>query len=922
MSELTRSGRTQLATVNGSTKNPADAARQNPLIGYRSTDQEVASAKRAVAEYLHDVGLSDPELIARESRGIVAQAQQKLTLAAKKISLTEAAIQLTVKQLDRWLMGLAAVPSEANDEQRLGGVLGSRLPDLLNRYPQAWRQGRPPNELVESVREGLTPVVPEPRHREMRPQTLALVPSSLKRWRGRIAKFLGGQPSADDQAPPPQRSRVAGSRRRKTRMLLALSTALTALLGTWMFCRVAARDGLGVLGIALAMLFAILLTWVAFSFWVATLGLIIHLRRARQDSDQPPTGRQASSLGQAGLEQSGGLSPPSESADLPPTALVMPIYNENPRHVFANIRAMAESLQTRGHERSFGFFVLSDSTDPALWLEEEREWAKLVAKLPSQCRVFYRHRSRNERRKAGNIADFCSRWGGHFRYMIVLDADSLMGGETLVEMVRSMERDPSIGILQAPTRPINRRSVFARLQQFAAHMYGPVFLEGFVHWSECDGNYYGHNAIIRVRPFMEHCELPILPGDGPLGGEILSHDFVEAALMRRAGWKVCIAHDLGESYEECPATILGFAQRDQRWCQGNLQHLRLLLAEGLHPASRLHFGMGAMSFLASPLWLTFLLLTVAGAIYGGNGPGNDFQTPGGFALFAVTMALLFLPKIWGVIALARNSRVGSQESEVASRAAPNALPTPDSGLLAPALASVGIETLVSMLIAPIMMLMHTHFVISTLLGKRVTWNAQQRDDCRVSLADAIAVHGWHTLAGLVIGCIAWLWAPGLLPWLSPVQAGLMLSIPLAMVLGSVQIGNYLTARGLLTIPEEVNPPAIVRKQQALIARRNLLRPAGNGPNFQIASDQPDMFAAVFYDPAFYALHVGILRATESDVPMSSPQLQQVNCWINSSAVMTAPAELRRAILSDGRTMERLHILARSQLPASPSILQT
>jgi membrane glycosyltransferase len=391
---------------------------------------------------------------------------------------------------------------------------------------------------------------------------------------------------------------------------------------------------------------------------------------------------------------------------------------------------------------------------------------------------------------------------------------------------------------------------------------------------------------------MEHCELPTLPGQGPLGGEILSHDFVEAALMRRAGWKVCTAHDL-DSYEECPATILGFAQRDQRWCQGNLQHLRLILAEGLHPASRLHLGMGAMSFLASPLWFAFLMLTVIAAIYGGNVPAADFHWPGGLVLFGATMSLLLLPKLWSVIATARH-------------------PTGAGRLRTRALASVLMETLVSMLIAPIMMLLHTRFVISTLLGKKVTWEAQEREDRGVTLREAFLVHVSHTLAGLIIAGVAWLWTPDLLPWLLPVLAGLVFSVPLAMLLGSVKVGRFLWRKRLLTIPEEANPPPVVQYQ------RNAL--AVPTPQTRTTSDPKDIFTSVLQDPAFYALHVGILRATESDLPVSQEQLEQLKGVMSAGPVGIVPAELRRAILSDSRAMEHLHVQMRTRLRPAHSVL--
>lgn len=835
-----------------------------------------AAAAWAVAEYLRDVGLRDPELIARESQRMVLRAERELLFQGNGSdgSLAEAAIHLTVKELDQWLTVLASDTSDAGEPQRLGGVVGARLPALLGRYPEAWKQRRPSPELVESLKDDVVPVVPAPRPRTMRRQTLELVPTFWRRLRRAVRCLRGKEPGPADPEPAANAPHVASSRSVATRMLLGLLTIVGTAAGVWQYRRALAGDGLGLADLALSALFVSLFVWVVFAFWMATFGLVSILRRLR-NAPSP-------------VEE-----PSSGPLDLPPTAVVMPIHNEEPKKVFANVRAVAKSLHEAGGDAPFSIFVLSDTTDPDVWLEEERAWAKLVAQAPLSCRVFYRRRPKNLHRKAGNIADFCSRWGGGYKYMIVLDADSVMEGATLVEMVRRMERDPKIGILQAPPRPVNRGSFFARMQQFAAYMYNPVFLEGFVLWSECDGNYWGHNAILRVRPFMEHCELPILPGDGPLGGEILSHDFVEAALIRRAGWKVCIAHDLEGSYEECPTTILDSAQRDQRWCQGNMQHIRLLAAEGFHPASRLHFGMGAMSYLASPLWLAFLVLTVViGALQSDQSTTAWGHAPGGAALFIVTMALLLLPKVWGAIAMSRH---------------PDA---PPKGLSARTWASVLIETLMSMLIAPIMMLLHSQFVVTTFLGTKVKWNAQQRDDREVAFSDAFSMHWPHTLFGLALGGFTYLLAPGLLPWLSPVLAGLLFSIPLAMILGSGRIGAWLGRQGLLRIPEEETLPTVLRYQRDALAAGSKGAPA-----------RADVFDLVLRDPTFYALHVGILRATEGGAPLSAEQQQQFDQLLRDGGdFSTAPKELRRAVLGDWRTLEKLHVRVRSQVAPTQSAL--
>ncbi len=261
---------------------------------------------------------------------------------------------------------------------------------------------------------------------------------------------------------------------------------------------------------------------------------------------------------------------------------------------------MRRTLLDLDDPAGFEFFILSDTRDSEIAAEEERLWSLAIDAEMKRSQFFTVDEPKNVGRKAGNLEDFCQRWGAHYKYMVVLDADSLMDASTLQSMVQRMEADSKLGILQVPPRPINRNTWFARLQQFAASVYGPIFTEGLDAWADGQSNYWGHNAIIRVAPFAQHCGLPLLPGKAPLGGEILSHDFVEAALMLRSGWRVQLASDLDGSYEECPTNLLDYAIRDQRWCQGNLQHARLIVSEGFHPTSRFHMAMGVLAYLASP----------------------------------------------------------------------------------------------------------------------------------------------------------------------------------------------------------------------------------------------------------------------------------------------------------------------------------
>ena len=279
------------------------------------------------------------------------------------------------------------------------------------------------------------------------------------------------------------------------------------------------------------------------------------------------------------------------------------------------MKAIHRSLDRTGRGADFDFFVLSDTADPDRWVDEELEWFDWCRSVGGFGRIFYRRRRVRVERKSGNIADFCRRWGSQYRYMIVLDADSVMSGEALVRLVQLMEGSPATGLIQTVPASVDRKTLFGRVQQFAGRVYGPMFAAGLHYWQLGDGQYWGHNAIIRVAPFMEHCALPRLPGKPPLGGEILSHDFVEAALLGRAGWDLWLAYDLPGSYEESPSSLLEEMKRDRRWCQGNLQHLRLVLTRGLEGPHRALFLNGVMSYVSALLWFCFLALSTAEGLW-------------------------------------------------------------------------------------------------------------------------------------------------------------------------------------------------------------------------------------------------------------------------------------------------------------------
>jgi membrane glycosyltransferase len=500
------------------------------------------------------------------------------------------------------------------------------------------------------------------------------------------------------------------------------------------------------------------------------------------------------------------------------TALVMPIYNEDPIRTTAALQAMAEALAQNAANAAFEIVVLSDSTNADAWIRETLAIDGLRRSLAPVMPVWYRRRWRNIARKSGNLEDFVSRWGGRYDHMIVLDADSLIDASTLTRLVQMMHADPALGILQTAPQLIGARTFFGRLQQFAACVYGPVVSRGLAAWSGDSGNYWGHNAIIRVRAFAQSCGLPELEGRKPFGGHVLSHDFVEAALIRRSGWKVRMATDFGGSWEESPPSLIDVAIRDRRWAQGNLQHLKIIGASGLSFLSRMHLGIGIMSYLSSPLWLLMLgigfALAVQSHLIRPEYFNHDFQlfpTWPRFdvelmmALFWFSMVVLLIPKILGLIRALASARL--------RRAAGGGV-----GIAA----SFIFEVVLSALYAPVLMMIQSRHVFEVFMGRDSGWNPQRRDDGGTSWSDAWHFHKRDMLLSGMTGAVLWFLSPPLLAWVSPALLGLLLSVPLSRASGSTFIGGALSKIALLRTPEEIERPALVMRRAELIAKAHAL----------------------------------------------------------------------------------------------------
>jgi membrane glycosyltransferase len=675
------------------------------------------------------------------------------------------------------------------------------------------------------------------------------------------------------------------------RVVFFTLVTVTTLFALGLLITVFHTDGISPIELVLLLLYTILFSWICLSFWSALLGFFVILfgRDRWAISRQPPT-------------------PIDPTASPPRTAILMPIYNEDSERVFSGLRAIHQSLADTGQLAGFDFFVLSDTRDPDVWVEEELRWQDMVRALDGKGQIFYRNRPENTSRKTGNLEDFCTRWSGHYRYMIVLDADSIMKGSTLVDMVRLMESHPSVALIQTPPVPINRESLFARILQFAGSIYGRMFTAGLNYWQLGESNYWGHNAIIRIQPFLDHCGLPKLPGREPFGGEILSHDFVEAALLRRAGWEVWLAYDLEGSYEEIPPTLIDYAKRDRRWCQGNLQHLRLAISRGLNGLSRLHFIMGVMSYAASPLWLLFLIATGISAYLQTQQElvyffGENWMPvwPVSFAVemttvLLVTLTMLFLPKLLALLLLLKDGQL--------LRA---------YGGFFGATASVVLETIFSVLTAPVLMLFQTKFVVAILMRRAVGWPPQQRGDHMTSFKEAAMAHGGHTLIGIVTGVLSYKYVPAFFWWFTPVLAGLTLSIPVSMLSSSIALGRWTRSAGLFLTPEESNPPSVLRYLEDNLA--------DDEPVLPVLQDKPhSRFLQALTDPYVNALHLSLLPEREPPGKRRRHYLDGLIHQLEDEGPDSLSAAQKRDLIADPDSLQRLHALFWSRPPLNAGVL--
>jgi membrane glycosyltransferase len=562
------------------------------------------------------------------------------------------------------------------------------------------------------------------------------------------------------------------------RALALASSVLAALSASLVFLIYGAADGLSLLDVLRSALILLSTWWLAWGAATALLGL---------------TSRQIS----VPLRVMGAIRGK--------TVVIVPVYNEDPVVTFARIAAMDASIRATGTTAQVDFAVLSDTRDDAI-AALEREWfARLIATQSAAGRMFYRRREKNTGRKAGNIEEFIAGSGAAWDYAVILDADSLMEGATILEMIRRIEADPKLGLLQTLPQVIRARSRFGRAMQFAAGFHSHVFAHGLAALQGQAGPFWGHNAIMRIRAWSESCGLPELPGPAPFGGHILSHDYVEAALLSRAGWTVRLDDDLQGSFEEGPENIIDHAKRDRRWCQGNLQHSKVVMAPGLRPWSRFSLVLGIFAYIAPLIWLAFIAASVAAAHWPGqmnyfpqdNWPFPVFpndETPKAIGLAVGVFGLLVMPKllIW-------------LDAVVTGRAR-------DFGGGFAALRAMLAELALSTLIAPVLLAFQSRSVLQVLFGLDGGWPANNRGDGGLSFAEAWGASRWISLWGLAGISVSHLLAPDLTLWLLPVA--------LPMVLAPVLI--WWTSRdalhGRFPVPADRSIPPIVSRHDDVLAR--------------------------------------------------------------------------------------------------------
>jgi membrane glycosyltransferase len=561
---------------------------------------------------------------------------------------------------------------------------------------------------------------------------------------------------------------------RRRRIVIVLNV-VTWLVMMWVAARVLGTGGWTAVDLILFLCFAAGTPWTVLGFWNALIGLwLLHFHK----------------------DPMAEVAPYAAAGDDPApllikTAILMTLRNEEPARAILRLRTVKTGLDASGEGHTFSYFVLSDTNDPAVAAAEDQAIAAWRAEDPDRDRITYRRRTDNAGYKAGNVRDFCERWGKDYELMLPLDADSLMSGVAIIRLVRMMQAHPRIGILQSLVVGMPSSSAFARIFQFGMRHGMRSYTMGQAWWVGDCGPFWGHNAVVRIKPFFEQCDLPILPGKPPLGGHVLSHDQVEATFMRRAGYEVRVLPVENDSWEENPPTMLDFAKRDVRWCQGNMQYLKLLDTPGLYPMSRFQLVWAILMFVGIPAWTLMIALLPVAAWEART--IDNFPAGLAIGLYIAFFTMYLMPKIAGLIDVVLTkggiARYGGPVRFVAGAA---------------------IELVFSFLQGAVSTIRTSIFMIGLAFGKSVLWGGQSRDAYGISWRTAVESLWPQTLFGIVVCGLLLLVSPPVFWWSLPLTAGYLLAIPFAVVTASPSLGRWFKTLGLCGIPEDFSVPAEIK----------------------------------------------------------------------------------------------------------------
>jgi len=572
-------------------------------------------------------------------------------------------------------------------------------------------------------------------------------------------------PSSDDTAILSRRRMVVLLLNIVTVAILAASMAYLMSHGGWSFVKA-----------AMWVAYFVTLPWLSIGFWNAIIGFGV-LRFARD-----PVASVSPLL----------ADPDGTVPIVTRTAIVMAIRNEDPEKSIIRLKAMFADLDRAGILEKFDFHVLSDTDDSQIAAREERLVRLWQVEAGGRGRIHYRRRANNEGFKAGNIDEFCERCAGDYDFFLPLDADSFMSARAILRLVRAMQANPRIGILQGLVVGTPSKSFFTRTFQFGMRHGMRAYTVGSAWWQGDSGPFWGHNALVRFDAFRRHCKLPVIKGDGPLSGYILSHDQVEAVLMRAAGYEVRVLVAEDESWEENPPSLPDFIRREIRWCQGNMQYWQLLTMPGLPLLGRVQLALAILMYVSPVAWMIFIFLGLAQVIL--QTPGTYYPAHLGIALFASIIAMSLMPKLMGLASTLTRAR--------GRRRYGGTLRVLTGGLA---------EVIFSALAAPVVGFAIAVFVIGLAFGYKIDWRAQQREAHTVRWAEAAASFWPQTLAGLAMAGVLSSYAPQVLPWAVPVIAGFLLSIPFAVATSSRWAAQFSLKTGLCDIPEDRRSPLPLRR---------------------------------------------------------------------------------------------------------------